>query len=597
MAESPSTNSTGPLSVTLTSDGTAISDRVAIISMEVVARINTIPWAKVVFEDGDMAAGSFPLSDGTQLVPGAVVTIEAGYGGQTRTIFKGVLVKHGVRVVRSGHSSLVIECRDPAVKMTLARRNAVYTDLNDSEIASKLIGSHSGLNAEVEKTEVVHAGMVQYYATDWDFLLSRAEVNGQVVIADSGKITVAAPEFTGSAALVVTYGQDLIAFDAEMDARSQCAEIDAAAWDPETQELVKVGGEKPKGRSKQGNLTSRELAKVVGPKTFGLQSSAIIDKPQLSNWAKAAQHKAELARIRGRVSFQGNALAKPGSLITLKGVGDRFNGDAWIGSVQHSLSDGEWITEVELGLAPEWFVETHDVDALPASGRLPAIRGLHIGVVARVHEDPDNAYRVQVRIPVLHDDDNPVWARLSHAQASKGFGSFYVPEIDDEVVVGFIDDDPTQAIVMGSLYSKVNEPPYDMLEPNDIKAYVGRSKVKIEFDDERKRVMIETPGGHRMTLDDEDKKVCVEDSHGNVMTLDDAGIRISSETDISIIARRDISLEAGGNVNVEAKGDIKAEGINIEQSAKVGFKAKGGASAELSASGNTTVKGAMVMIN
>lgn len=596
MSDSPAITGSGVVDISVLSNGNDVGD-LRIVSVEVIWRVNTIPLARLVFDDGDMPRQDFPLSDASTLAPGVNIEIKAGYDGNKETIFKGVLVKHGVRVRKGGLSTLEIECRDPAVRMTLARRNAVYTDLKDSDVAAKLIKNHSGLSADVEATSQQHAEMVQYYASDWDYLLARAEVNGQVVIVESGKVTVAAPAVNGSSALTVAWGMDIFTFDAELDACSQISGIDAAAWDPKTQKLEESTVAKPLGHSNQGDLTSKELAKVVGPETLELQSSAPIDKSQLQTWAKAAQLKAELSRIRGRMTFQGSAKAVPGALISLEGVGKRFEGDAWISAVRHTIADGEWTTEVEFGLAPEWFVETRDVEALPAAGRLPAIRGMHLGVVLKLDEDPGEAYRVQVEIPVLRGGAKMVWARLAHSQASKDCGAFQVPEIGDEVVLGFIDDDPSQPIVLGSLYNGINKPPYEMSKENHIKALVGRSQVKVELDDGRAQVKVETPAGNRVTLDDEDKRIHVEDQHGNTMTLDDSGIAMSSKKDIKIDAKGAISLSAGTNISIDAKGDIKASGMNIEHTAKTGFTAKGAASAELSASGQTTIKGAMVMIN
>ena len=72
---------------------------------------------------------------------------------------------------------------------------------------------------------------------------------------------------------------------------------------------------------------------------------------------------------------------------------------------------------------------------------------------------------------------------------------------------------------------------------------------------------------------------------------------VDSPKDISFSAKGKISLDAMGEISISSKADLKAAGMNIEHNANVGLTSKGGASAELSAGGNTTVKGAMVMIN
>ncbi len=106
-----------------------------------------------------------------------------------------------------------------------------------------------------------------------------------------------------------------------------------------------------------------------------------------------------------------------------------------------------------------------------------------------------------------------------------------------------------------------------------------------------------TPGENTIVISDEDKSILLRDQHGNTVTLNSSGILLDSPKDIAMTAKGKIKIEAVGEVDISSKADVKVGGLNITNSANVGFVAKGNASAELSASGTTTVKGAMVMIN
>jgi hypothetical protein len=106
--------------------------------------------------------------------------------------------------------------------------------------------------------------------------------------------------------------------------------------------------------------------------------------------------------------------------------------------------------------------------------------------------------------------------------------------------------------------------------------------MKIEFDDDKKIITLETPGGNKITIDDDGKQIALVDQNSNKITMDKDGITIESAKDIIFKA---------------SSGDIKADGTNIELKASASMKAEGSASAEFSASGTTTVKGAMVQIN
>jgi uncharacterized protein involved in type VI secretion and phage assembly len=172
-----------------------------------------------------------------------------------------------------------------------------------------------------------------------------------------------------------------------------------------------------------------------------------------------------------------------------------------------------------------------------------------------------------------------------------------LPEIGDEVILGFIDDDPSHPVILGSLYSSKHAAAYANEAKNNTKAITTRSKLEINFDEEKKIIKIFTPGGNNITLDDTEKGITITDQNNNTLKLNSSGIEMESPKSIVIKATGDITLDATGKLSLKSKQDVTVEGLNITNTADVGFTAKGSASAEISASGQTIVKGAMVMIN
>jgi len=596
MPESPMVDSSATVKLGIFSDGKQIDDATEVVSVSVTNSINKIPYARIELVDGDMPNKDFPISNGNDFKPGSEIRIDAGYGQSAETIFQGVVVKHGLKISGENHSRLVIECRDKAVMMTIGRKNTNYIESKDSDIIAQLISSYSDLSSDVEATTTAYGELVQYYCSDWDFMLSRTEVNGLLVCVEDGKLSVKPPQTDGSAELKVTYGEDLLEFHADIDARTQFTEVSTVSWDPDKQELVEEKSG-PKTLNDQGDLKAKDLAKIVGPESVRLQTQGLVEKAALKDWADGQQVKAGLARIRGRMKFQGSAKAKSGSLIELDGVGDRFNGEVFVSSVHHQLVPGNWISEVDFGMSPDWFAEQRDLVAPPASGFIPGVEGLQIGVVLKLDEDPDSQNRIKVSVPLLQAETEGVWARLANFYASDSFGAFFVPEIGDEVILGYLNNDPSNPIVLGSLYSGKKAPPYDLTADNFTKAVVTKSKLKIEFDDDKKIITIITPGDNKLVLSDEDKSILLQDQNNNRVELNPDGITLDSPKDISISAKGKISIDALGEIAVSSKADVKVEGLNVNHTANVGFVAKGNATAELSASGQTTVKGAMVMIN
>ena len=148
------------------------------------------------------------------------------------------------------------------------------------------------------------------------------------------------------------------------------------------------------------------------------------------------------------------------------------------------------------------------------------------------------------------------------------------------------------------MYSTAHKPITEATSNNnDIKSIVTKSQLKISFDDAKKITRIQTPGGNSFMLNDDTKSVEIVDQNGNSIMMTSSGININSAKDITLKATGNITLDATGGVNLKAMQDVAISGLNVSNTAQMAFTAKGNASAELSASGQTTVKGGMVMIN
>lgn len=224
------------------------------------------------------------------------------------------------------------------------------------------------------------------------------------------------------------------------------------------------------------------------------------------------------------------------------------------------------------------------------------MQGLQIGKVLQVHEDPLGQNRIKVTLPGIDSAETGHWVRLATPFAGVATGMQFYPEVDDEVVLGFLQADPEAAIVLGALHSANRAPPLEIDEKNTLKGLVTTSLLKLTFDEEKKVIAFETPGGHSVTLDDEATTVTVKDSSDNKIVLSESGIELSSASDLVLKASGDITLQGTG-VTIDAKSDLNLTGQNVTAEGQMGLTAKGGTQAELSSSGSTSVKGTMVNIN
>lgn len=560
-------------------NGEAVSREHQLLAASIARQVNRLSSARLVYLDGDAATGGFPLSESDTFVPGATVEVLAGDGARPTAIFSGVVVKQSLKVRDTTAPQLVVECRHKAAVLSVGRKSATFADQRDSEVIERLL-SAAGLRADVEQTPVTHAQLVQYRATDWDFLLTRAEANGRIVLTNSDTVEVKAPRFEVSPAVTLQFGATLLDFDAEIDARGQYAAVRAVTWDPAQQAVVERSAEDPVA-TVPGNLSADGLSGVAGLEHFDLRHAAVAaDEAQA--WADAAWLKSQLSRVSGRARCDGIATVGPGDLVEVAGVGARFSGTVFVTGVRHESDMVQgWKTHMQFGGVDTWACENRGMAAAPAGALLPGVHGLQIGVVTS-NEDPDGEFRVRVRLPLVEAEGDGVWARVASLDAGTDRGLFIRPEIGDEVVLGFLDDDPRRPVMLGMLHSSAKASPIEGTDANHEKLFQTRSAMKLYFNDDTRVLRLETPAGNRVTLTEADKAITIVDQNGNTLEMTSDGIALTSSAAITIKAATELTLESGSGFAVKCGSTLTLEGS---------------AGAELTSSASTTIRGGVVRIN
>lgn len=564
---------------TVKAGGTALGAEYGIVSIEIRREVNRIPRATIVLVDGDAAAQSFAISEEDTLIPGVEVEIAGGYSSEETTLFKGVVTRHRVEVGQRGGSRLTVELCDPVFRMTIGRRSRNFSEVTDSDVMEQIIGFHSGLSADVQATSFTHPQIVQHQVSDWDFLVTRAEMAGHAVICVDGKVQCAPPAVAGTAAGGALFGQGLFSAELELDAETQLTAVETAGWDQANQEVVTTESDDQPAAS-PGDISAADLADTGGIGT-ALRHPGALDQAALDQWAAARMGRSRRSAVRGKVKIQGTEKLLPGVLVELGGLGSRFNGLGFVSGVRHRLGKGDWTTEAIIGSDPRAHAERYPVAALGAGGIVPPIHGLQIGIVVALESDPAGEDRIQVRIPTITETDGLLWARQALLDAGDKRGTSFRPEIDDEVVIGFLADDPRYPVILGALHSSKKPNPIAGSDDNHEKAIVTRSGMRIHWDDDKIVATIDTPAGNKIVLSEDGKAIQITDQNDNKVTLDDGGITLESPKDIKL----------------KATGDVKIEGVNVELKASGSFKAEGSGGADLKSSGTTVVKGSLVQIN
>lgn len=560
----------------LISDGQVLPERFQVQSIVVDRELNRIPTATILILDGDVAKASFDYSADKLFAPGVVFEIRLGYHGKESTVFRGLLVRQAIRSRNAQPSQLRLVCKDAAVKMTVGRKTAFFYEQTDSDIAGEL-AEHHGLRTDIESTDVAHREMVQARVSDWDFMVARMEANGKLVSPVNGTIRAFAPNLAADPVLVLKYGDTMLDFEAEIDALDQRDSVQATAWDLAEQSPVQATSGETAAIG--GQMDPSALAAVAALDVEDWHHGGTLADEELQAWSDARLMRSRLAMVRGHVRCQGYALL-PGQLIELTGVGNRFNGKVFVSAVRHELANHHWTTAIQFGLDSRWHRQRFAVEE-PSPQWVPGVRGLQVGVTRQIDQDPDGEYRVLVALPVWDSEEDGLWARIATLDAGDNRGTFFRPEPGDEVVLGFLDGDPRQAVILGMLHSSAKAPPTEPSNDNHEKGFVSRSGLKIWFDDQAKAMRFSTPANNHVVMSDEDSSIYLKDQHGNSLTLN----------------REGITLDSIGDLVLKAANNLQMSGMVVDLAADNELVAKGKSAVKFESGGFMEIKGAMVAIN
>jgi len=210
------------------------------------------------------------------------------------------------------------------------------------------------------------------------------------------------------------------------------------------------------------------------------------------------------------------------------------------------------------------------VSADRAAGARETYPGVVVGLVTD-NEDPEGLGRVRVTFPWrgTEDENESFWAPVAVPMAGAEYGTYFLPEVDDEVLVAFENGDLQYPYVVGALWSADRAPPESNDGNNDVRTVRSRSGHAVTFDDgDDGAVEVTTAGGNSITLEDASgsERITVADSGGNSVELDAANgtVTVSGATKV-VLSGTMLELTADGNIDIEASGVLNLKGalVNI----------------------------------
>lgn len=200
------------------------------------------------------------------------------------------------------------------------------------------------------------------------------------------------------------------------------------------------------------------------------------------------------------------------------------------------------------------------------------IAGVAAGIVSN-NQDPDKLGRVKLKFPWLSNDNETDWVRVAVTMAGKEMGTFFLPEVGDEVLVAFDRGDINFPYVIGALWNKKAPPPEGNADKkNNIRKITSRSGHEIIFDDnaqaKKEKLEIHTKAGHKVVLDDASggEKIEIVDKAGsNKMTIDSVknAITIESAAQLNIKSNM-VTIEGTGSLTLKSNANVTIQGALVK---------------------------------
>src|SRR5690606_3465553 len=238
--------------------------------------VNKIPSAQFTIIDGSPDEGSFKISDENIFKPGNKIEIYLGYHSSNEMVFKGIIISN-THKVSNQFCELHILCKDERVKLTEKKAGQNFINMTDADIVQQLLGQNNLPEVEwVGDNNIQHEQLVQFDATDWDFMISRIDVNGKICLLHNDKIVIKTPNLSESPALSLTYGANIIEFHAEIDSRLQNPVVQTSSWNYSDQQVTTLESDDPEGINERVN-TSTEESETIKETITGIAS--VLEKP------------------------------------------------------------------------------------------------------------------------------------------------------------------------------------------------------------------------------------------------------------------------------------------------------------------------------
>jgi phage protein D/phage baseplate assembly protein gpV len=559
--------------------------------------------------------GSVVLEKGGFTVGAKIaLKVQTSDPGGPLPLLSGEVTAVGLDIDRAG-TFTEVRGYDHAHRLFRGRRVAVYPDMSLGDVVRK-VTTRAGLQAgTIDNVSGVggrpNTQFSQDNVSDWEFLSRLADIVGAQIVVLDGKLDFklaekpkGAPDTTAKAQsnpLVLEAHRTLTALRASITAAEQVPEVEVRGWDFESKQEVSAVATPTSAGTEVDGVDPVALAKKFASPPFLVADAPLRTQAEAKAVAEAlaAQLGGACAELDGVA--KGNPKLRAGTAVALTGVGKPFTGKYTLTSTRHLFNS-------EVGYTTEFVVSGRQERSFyglvaGGGGAAPAARNGLVPAVVSDAKDPAKLGRVKLTFPWLAKDFTSNWARTVQPGAGKARGALVLPEVGDEVLVGFEHGDFEAPYVLGGLHNGKDVLPTLSVPPVDgnsgeiaARGFVSRKGHRLEFV-EADGITIASGDG-KLVVKLDQKNQMIEVTSGKGVTIKAAnGVSIDAGNGplelkgqkVSVKSTTDIAVEATSALQLKGPSGVKVEGATVSVAAQ--------AQAELTASGLLTVRGGVVKIN
>ncbi|MEH2126313.1 VgrG-related protein [Nostoc sp.] len=477
-------------------------------------------------------------------------------------LIEGEITAMEVHFNEKSEADIIVRGYDISHRLHRGRYNRSFLNKTDSDIVKQIIKEVGIKLGNIEATGEVHKYVFQENQTNMEFLRERAARIGFELFITEEKLNFCKPK--SQEALSLKWLVDINKFSTRVTSAEQISSVEVRAWDYTQKQLISGTAKKEKQITETGNQlgssTSNAFSNLKSPKMI------VVDKPVASKKQAETMAQALCDELGGEFVYadakaEGNPEIRPGRVINLQGMGDRYSGKYYVTETRHFFNQRIYETDFSVrGLRSGNLFTT-----LSPEKRLQPSETLLVGIVTD-NKDPEKMGRVKVKFPTLTEDHTSDWARVVAVGAGQNRGFDCLPEVNDEVLVGFEHGDIHRPYVIGGVWNGKDAPPEKVgdsvtggVRLRTIKTRVGHVLQFVEEDKGTSKtgIRVETKDGHKIYLNDSQSCIEIETKGGHRIKMDDMA------KSVSVKSTGNMSLDAAGNIDISANGVITVKGAMI----------------------------------